>query len=183
MRNACGQQGAVIWGRALSLNLSVLKLTFIFKRASFCFVKTQFSLPLVLGLSEGNEAKKATMEVWCVRVIPWHGEYGSNNVILEFVGVHEDEADERPVEHTQDKKNLKIFNWLCEPDYEIMRFPDVLVQDCIICCYIHLMNRDFSVLRWLCMRLARALRNTEYKGKKIDVINLLNTSVITGQTI
>ena len=45
------------------------------------------------------------------------------------------------------------------------------------------MNRDFSVLRWLCMRLARALRNTEYKGKKIDVINLLNTSVITGQTI
>ena len=117
MRNACGQQGAVIWRRALSLNLSVLKLTFIFKRASFCFVKTQFSLPLVLGLSEGNEAKKATMEVWCVRVIPWHGEYGSNNVILEFAGVHEDEADEWPVEHTQDKKNLKIFNWLCEPEF------------------------------------------------------------------
>ena len=117
MRNACGQQGAVIWRRALSLNLSVLKLTFIFKRASFCFVKTQFSLPLVLGLSEGNEAKKVTMEVWCVRVIPWHGEYGSNNVILEFVGVHEDEADEWPVEHTQDKKNLKIFNWLCEPEF------------------------------------------------------------------
>ena len=85
MRNACGQQGAVIWRRALSLNLSVLKLTFIFKRASFCFVKTQFSLPLVLGLSEGNEAKKVTMEVWCVRVIPWHGEYGSNNVTLNLL--------------------------------------------------------------------------------------------------